>query len=197
MQELLDTIRDTRAGESSLRKLVENIVALASDKSFSSLGPEARVNVLTLLAAVPKERWDAEGWINLKAAARRAVADATATLGGCSASSQSCAQIALLKPKLGWDLAAGRTISFQFAGMVRDDAQAVADKLRSLGWQIPVAERTGAAAGYNEVRYGDDGDRATAELLAADLRALGRSGVRAHKAVNGVKSRILEVWISV
>jgi DNA/RNA endonuclease G (NUC1) len=197
MQQLLDAIRGPGLGDGNLRKLIEGIVALASDKSFASLEPEARVNVLTLLAAVPKERWDADGSIDLKAAARRAVADATATLG-CpgTGATQACAQVALLKPQLGWDLASGRTIYFQFAGMVRDDAKVIADKLKTLGWSIPGEERTGTAAGYNEVRYGDDDDRRAAELLAADLRALGRSGVRAKKT-SGVKPKFPEIFISI
>jgi DNA/RNA endonuclease G (NUC1) len=196
MQEILDAIRNPDLGESNLRKLIEGIVALSSQKSFASLAPEARVNVLTLLAAIPKERWDADGWIDLKAAARRSVADAAVTLGDCSAATQACAQIALLKPKLGWDLAAGRTIYLQFAGMVREDVKSIAERLKPLGWLIPGEERTGAAAGYNEIRYGDDDDRRAAELLAADLRALGRSSIRAKKA-SGVKSKIPEIWISI
>ena len=80
--------------------------------------------------------------------------------------------------------------------MVRDDAKDIANKLKSVGWSIPGEERTGAAAGYNKVRYGDDEDRRAAELLAADLRALGRSGIRAKKA-SGVKSKIPEIWISI
>ena len=104
MQELLDAIRDTRAPAKAACKLVENIVALASDKSFSSLGPEARRQRPHPLAAVPKERWDAEGWINLAA--------------GCDAwllmRRQRWADVRLLailcanhasRRSLGWDLA--------------------------------------------------------------------------------------------
>ena len=197
MQELLNIIRDPRISEAVLRKLVEGIVALAGAQSFTALGAEARVNILTLLAAIPKERWDAERWIDLKAAARRAIADAAAgPLGGCSEPSQACEQIALIKPKLDWDLASGRTVYFQFAGMVRGDAKAIADRLKALGWSIPGEERTAAAAGYNEVRYGETDDGRAAELLAADLRALGRSGVRAKK-VAGIRPNIPECSVVV
>jgi hypothetical protein len=81
--------------------------------------------------------------------------------------------------------------------MVREDVKAIAEKLQSAGWSVPAQERIASAAGLNEVRYGDDEeDRRAAELLAADLRALGRSSIRAKKA-KAVKARILEVWISI
>lgn len=38
-------------------------------------------------------------------------------------------------------------------------------------------------------------DRRAAELLAADLRALGRSGVRAKKIP--AKAKSLEIWLSI
>jgi DNA/RNA endonuclease G (NUC1) len=196
MQTLLNALRDPQLRGSDLRSLVEAIVALASDKSVAQLGPEARVNVLTLLDAVPREQWEASGWIDLRAAARRAVADAATTLGDCSGSTQACGIITNLKSKLDWDLAAGRTVYFQFAGMKREDAKAISDKLKAVGWSIPSEERTSTAAGYNEVRYGSDDDRLAAELLAADLRALGRSGVRATRS-SQVKPKFPEVWVSI
>ena len=194
MQQLLDAIRSQEIGEIDPRTLAEAIVTVA--KSFGSLSPEAKVNVLTLLSAVPKTRWDMERWIDVKAAARRAVADAAASLGGCSTSSQSCTLIASIKPNLDWPLASGRTVYVQFAGMVREDVKAISDKLKMLDWPVPGEERTPNAAGYNEVRYPDnDDDRRAAELLAADLRALGRSGVRAKKI--SAKAKILEIWLSI
>ncbi|MHC2585373.1 DNA/RNA non-specific endonuclease [Bradyrhizobium diazoefficiens] len=196
MQAFLNGLRNPQLQGSDLRSLVEAIVALASDKSFAQLEPEARVNVLTLLDTVPREQWEVSGWIDLRSAARRAVADAATTLGDCSASPQACGVITNLKSKLGWDLAAGRTVYFQFAGMIREDAKRISDELKSLGWSIPGEERTSAAASYNEVRYGTDDDRRAAELLAADLRALGRSGVRATRS-NQIKPKFLEVWISI
>lgn len=198
MQQLLDAIRAPAAADGELRQLVEAIAAIA--RSFPSLGPEARVNVLTLLAAVPKARWDAARWIDTKAAVRRVVADAAQTLGGCSDKSQSCAVIAGLKPNLDWPVAAGRTVLVQFAGMARDDVKAIEARLKLLDWAIPGEERTTAAIGYNEVRYPDnDADRRAAELLAADLRALGRSSVKAVKldAKTTGPAKTLEIWLSI
>jgi len=194
MQQLLDAIRAPVAAESDLRPLVEAIAAVS--KSFESLSAEARVNVLTLLAAVPKSRWDADRWIDVKAAARRAVADAAESLGGCADKSQSCVLIAGLKPILDWPIAAGRIVHVQFAGMAREDVRAIESKLRMLDWSIPGEERTPSAVGYNEVRYpNNEDDRRAAELLAADLRALGRSSVKAVK-ISG-PAKIVEIWLSI
>jgi DNA/RNA endonuclease G (NUC1) len=193
MQQLLDAVRGQEIAEIDPRTLAEAVVTVA--KSFGSLGPEARVNVLTLLAAVPKARWDMERWIDVKAAARRALADAAAILK-CPAAAQSCALVTSIKPNLDWPIASGRTVYIRFAGMVRDDVTAIADKLRMLDWSVTGEERTPNAAGYNEVRYSEDEDnRRAAELLAADLRALGRSGVRAKKIT--ARSRALEIWLSI
>jgi DNA/RNA endonuclease G (NUC1) len=194
VQQLLDAVRAPGAADSDLRPLVEAIVAAV--KSFDTLSPEARVNILTLLAAVPKARWDADRWIEIKAAARRAVADAAQTMGGCTDKSQSCAVIAGLKSSLDWSAAAGRVVLVQFAGMTREDVKAIESKLKLLDWSIPGEERTASAIGYNEVRYpGNDDDRRAAELLAADLRALGRSSVKAVKISGPAKT--LEIWLSI
>jgi DNA/RNA endonuclease G (NUC1) len=197
MQQLLNALRDQTLAERDLRRLVEGIVALVNAGSFRELSPEARVNVLTLLTAVPEKQWDGDRWIDLKAAARRAVADASVILGGCSNASQACEQIGILKANLDWGLASDRTVYVQFAGMVREDVRALSEKLKILGWTVPGEERIATAAGLNEVRYGSDpADQKAGEMLAADLRALGRSSVRA-KRVNVIKTSVLEVWISI
>ena len=101
-----------------------------------------------------------------------------------------------MKPILDWPVAAGRTVLVQFAGMSRDDVKAIEGKLKLLDWSIPGEERTAKAIGYNEVRYPDnDDDRRAAELLAADLRALGRSSVKAVKIAGPPKT--LEIWLSI
>ena len=64
-------------------------------------------------------------------------------------------------------------------------------------WSLPAEERIASAAGLNEVRYGEgDDDRRAAELLAADLRALGRSAVRARQE-KGIRPKTPEIWISI
>jgi DNA/RNA endonuclease G (NUC1) len=194
MSQLMAAIRDLQRNESDLRPLADAIPSIA--KSFASLGPDAQINMLTLLAAIPKTRWDSESWIDIKATARRALADAAAALGGCADTSQACILMAGLKPKLDWSLASGRTILVKFAGLRRNDVKATDGKLKMLGWDIAAEDRTALAAGFNEVRYPDnEDDRRAAEVLAADLRALGLSSVRATKASGPAKS--LEVWLSI
>lgn len=194
MQRVLDAIRAPLALDDR-RRLATAIVARASGEAFRALGPPARVNVATLIAAVPKEWWDSAGWIDLKAAARRAVGDAVVTLGGC-AGGDACAQLATAEQRLDWSIAANRIVYVQFAGMARGDVQALSASLRLLGWTLPGEERTPAAAGLDEVRYAATADdRRAAELLAADYRALGQSGVKAV-ANPQVKRGITEVWIS-
>lgn len=179
VQQGLDLLRGGQLADNDLRALVERVVALAGAKSFATLGLGPRVNVLTLLRAVPKARWDDGSWIALKASARRAVADAAVALG-CPGDTQACRLIEEIKPQLDWGLAQGRVAGILFAGMVREDVVALAGRLRTLGWSTGPEERDAAAAGFNEVRHADvEGDRRAAELLAADLRALGRSAVRA------------------
>jgi hypothetical protein len=87
-------------------------------------------------------------------------------------------------------------VHVQFAGMAREDVRAIESKLRMLDWSIPGEERTPSAVGYNEVRYpNNEDDRRAAELLAADLRALGRSSVKAVK-ISG-PAKIVEIWLSI
>src|SRR5262249_26583436 len=149
--------------------LAEGIVALAkiSFASQTSASEGTRVDILQLLAEIPKSRWDTEGWIDLKAAARSALADALA-LGDCAGAPQACSLIEPLKQRLDWGLATGRTVYVQFAGMVRGDVEKISAQLRRLGWSLPGEERVASAAGLNEVRYGrSEDDRRAAELLAA------------------------------
>jgi DNA/RNA endonuclease G (NUC1) len=87
------------------------------------------------------------------------------------------------------------TVYFQFAGMSRGDAVGITNRLKALGWKIPGEERTGAAANQNEVRYGAETDRATADLLVADLKALGLSRMTAKRNPS-IKPGFVEIWVS-
>jgi len=77
-------------------------------------------------------------------------------------------------------------------------AQQLSAKLRVLGWQIPLLgeEQIASAEGLNEVRFAakSDADRRAAELLAADLTALGYS-VKA-RSLSIIRPKVLEIWIS-
>ncbi|MEG9525440.1 MAG: DNA/RNA non-specific endonuclease [Hyphomicrobiales bacterium] len=194
MQQVLNALRAPLAPDDR-RRLATAIIARTSGEAFRLLSPPARVNVATLIATVPKEWWDSAGWIDLKAAARRAVGDAVATLGGC-AGGDTCAQLVIAEQRLDWSIAANRIVYVQFAGMARSDVQALSARLKLLGWTLPGEERTPAAAGLDEVRYAATADdQRAAELLAADYRALGQDGVKAVPNPQ-VKRGIIEVWLS-
>ncbi|WP_436096816.1 DNA/RNA non-specific endonuclease [Bosea sp. LjRoot237] len=196
MQTLLDTIRSVQVSPTEIAPLVNAIVTMAGDASFKALTPQVRVNVVTLLAAIPKSWWDRPDWLGLKATARRAAADAVATLGGCASAGDACAQLALAKERLDWGAASNRIVYLQFAGMERGDVQAMSARLAQLGWTLPGQERTPAAAKLNEVRYADTpDDRRAAELLAADYRVLTGRPLRTARNPD-VKRGITELWIS-
>ncbi len=87
----------------------------------------------------------------------------------------------------------------QFAGFKREDVAKAASALKSAGWAVPSpekgGERTTAAIGYSEVRYGAPTDKAAAELLTKELIETGL--VKDAKAVDvsDVKPNTLEIWI--
>lgn len=193
---LLAAMADKATPEPELRALAEDLVAYASNASLMALSWEARVNILILLGGMPKAYWDRDGWIDLKAVARRAVADAGAALP-CDKEKQACETLPKLRTNLDWDLAKGRKVYVQFAGMVREDVVALNTKLKMLGWSVQGdGERIASAARKNEVRFaGAADDQRAGELLAADLRSLGRSTVKAVRAQ--VNPKIPEVWISI
>lgn len=87
------------------------------------------------------------------------------------------------------------TVYFQFAGMSRNNAVGISNRLKALGWKIPGEERTGAAAKQNEVRYGAETDRAAADILVADLKALGLTRMSAKRNAS-IKPGFVEIWVS-
>lgn len=91
-------------------------------------------------------------------------------------------------------------IYLQFAGLIqRSDVAAVNLALKNVGWHMQGkdGERTGAAAGLNEVRYSAEADRPAADALARALTAakLG-SGDVVVKQVRIIRPGTLEAWIS-
>lgn len=91
-------------------------------------------------------------------------------------------------------------VFLQFAGLInRPDVAALNRALAAGGWNVQGrdGERTGRAAGLNEVRYSAEEDRDAATELARVLTAarLGSRGVVA-RAVSVIVPGTLEVWIS-
>jgi TIR domain len=89
----------------------------------------------------------------------------------------------------------------QFAGVIqRDDVIAMSHKLSEKGWRVQGAdrggERTGSAAGYNEVRY-SPGDEAAAKALARLIQEANLvPNTIAVTPASGIDANTLEVWIS-
>jgi len=90
----------------------------------------------------------------------------------------------------------------QFAGLLtRDSVREMMLALRAQGWDMQGAEaggeRTGAAAGYNEVRYSGS-SKAAAEQLAAELQKVNLTGKPIVAVENAsIAADTLEVWLSV
>lgn len=182
------------------RKIVAALVEMAGLQSMTGLTPAGRSNVLETLLSVPPDLWSRPDWLSVFAAARRAVADldTSAADGQAIIGDQDRAALNTLKDRLHIQQRP-QTVYVQFAGMTREDAQALSAKMRALGWGIPTPgeERVAAAAGKNEVRYkpDNDADRSAAELLAADLTAAGHAVTA--RAVPIIGANTLEIWISI
>ncbi|WP_192254067.1 DNA/RNA non-specific endonuclease [Mesorhizobium caraganae] len=184
------------------RKVVAALVEMAGLQSMTGLSPAGRLNVLDALLGVPSGLWNRQDPDSLLvfANARRAVADLamSAADGQSIIGEQDRDVLNKLKERLGIQ-PSKQTVYVQFAGMTREDTQALSAKMRALGWGIPNPgeERVEAAAGKNEVRYNpyDDADRSAAELLAADLTAAGQAVTA--RAVPAIKAETLEIWISI
>ncbi len=186
---------------SERQKVVAVLVDMAGLQSMTGLTPEGRRNVLETLLGVPPELWSRPDWLPVFASARRAVADLamSAAEGQTVIGDQDRDALNTLKDRLRIQQSP-QTVYVQFAGMAREDAQALSAKMRALGWGIPNPgeERLAAAAGKNEVRYNPygDADRAAAELLAADLTIAAGRLVTA-RAVPIIKASTLEIWTSI
>ena len=91
-------------------------------------------------------------------------------------------------------------VFIQFAGLItRESIVALNSSLKAGGWRVQGAsgERTQKAAGYNEVRFGSEADRAAAQTLADAVTAtqIGSAPIQ-PKLVPVVAPSTLELWIS-
>ncbi|ESZ44834.1 DNA/RNA non-specific endonuclease [Mesorhizobium sp. RSR565B] len=185
---------------SEKRKVVAALVGMAGLQSMTGLTQAGRSNVLDALLGVPTEFWARPDWVPVFAGARRAVADLIVSAAGPQTiiGDQDRNALNTLKERLHIQPST-QTVYVQFAGMAREDAEALSAKMRALGWGIPKPgeERVAAAAGKNEVRYNPDvdADRRAAELLAADLTAAGQKVTA--QAVPVIGANTLEIWISI
>lgn len=89
-------------------------------------------------------------------------------------------------------------VYIQFAGLIeRSEIVTLNQALRQAGWNVQGAsgERTGVAAGLNEVRYAG-ASRDAAEELAKALTETGLTGTVTTREVPIVTGNVLEIWIS-
>ena len=93
-------------------------------------------------------------------------------------------------------------VKVQFAGTLqRDEVRNMMKTLRAAGWGVEGVEgggeRTGAAATYDEIRYGDNGDTVASQALA---KAVQSTGIVARQIVTkfnaAIMSGTLEVCVS-
>jgi uncharacterized phage infection (PIP) family protein YhgE len=102
------------------------------------------------------------------------------------------------------------TVFFQFAGGLREQAEALSAALTAEGYIVPAEDREGGAAMKHEVRYFHDDDNAVAQRLAEDttsaLRSLGYEDrsvpdvtVNSLVKYRGKKPRpgVLELWLEI
>lgn len=190
VQEVLTLLRSPTAAAVDQRTVAAALLDMAGNEAVAAMSPQGRVNLFFLLSEIPAATWDRAAWLPLKGEARWAVADLRVDLGP-----EARGYLQALRASLGLADAPGQTVYLQFAGLTREDARALSERLRTLGWQVPGEERRPERV--NQVRYNpsNPADVQAARLLAADLDAAGFPGVE-PTAFDIVKPGIIEVWVS-
>lgn len=185
VQDLVNRLRAGGASNPERLVIATELAAAFGDTRLVAMSPSGRVNLILTLGEIGSDDWSQPNWAPVLAAVRRAVADLEARArrpvddGGIAVGTQTLAALDALKARIGWAVPADTDVAFRFAGMTRAGAVAVSDKLKALGWRIDGEDRTGEAAGLNEVRWGSPAARPAARLLAGDLRLLGWTKVTA------------------
>ncbi|TRD05955.1 hypothetical protein FJV76_08735 [Mesorhizobium sp. WSM4303] len=196
-QELVSALRDGAMVWSEQQKVISALLAMAQDTSVQKLSATGRLNLLFVLSQVPASTWDNAQAVDLKATARDAVAvlESRAAAGSTEIGAQTREHLARLETNIGYGKKSTQTVYLQFTGLTRNAAIEISSRMQQLGWNIPGEERV--KEGANEVRFNPavEADEEAAELLAADLRALGRTAVTA-KGNKRIKSGNLEIYLS-
>ncbi|MGI6245756.1 MAG: hypothetical protein ACOYJQ_08310 [Pseudochelatococcus sp.] len=197
-QALVTALRDDGLPEAEQKKVTAVLAAAAGDASMRALTVTGRLNLLFVLSEIPAVHWERDGWLDLKAQARRAVGDLTDSraAGETAIGEDTAAYLRRLQANLGISPAPSQTVYPHFVGITREQAINVGRLLRSVGWRVEQEERVRVGPDRSQVRYrqGEEGDRASAELLAADLRAAGQTDAQAA-ALPQITKGVLEVWL--
>lgn len=149
--------------------IVARLLDLAEADSFARLSPDGRFNVLARLAGVPAELWLDPAMIGELERAHRTIAtliaNETRLLG-----SQTGAFLEKWSANTGFRPRSKVTVYPHFAGYAREDFRNLMQALAmGWGWQLEALDEEAGAAGRAQVRYGNDGMRPLALLMAAQL----------------------------
>lgn len=205
-QTFVNVLRDNSLVVAEQRKVLLALVTLLSPDRFSELSTNGRYNLLYVLSKVPAEKWAWPAWQDLRTGATQALGDVDRRVASnaLEMGPRTRGQLNAALQQLGANRGAAlgtrpdTTVYFQFAGMARQDAEALSQALQAFGWQIPGEERQARAAGTNEIRYNPQRpeDRDAALRLAEDLAVVGHP-VKAGAVPNSaILPGVLEIWIS-
>ncbi len=187
--------------------VANGLVRMASDVSRRGLSPKGRLNLFYLLGRIDESDWDQPSWAATRAEARRAFSDleTLARTGGTSIGQQTRDAMNALRPLL-FVMREPRPLVVNFANidsggsMTRAQAAAAGDMLGGLNWDVSGIDgapaTTRAAAGRNEVRYGQAGDREVAVKAVLDLQAAGYAMAASPVQFAAIGSGPIEVWLS-
>jgi hypothetical protein len=195
-EDLVKVIGDDSVPEQARLKVVGSLVdSVAGDKPGGN--DNSLYNSLVVLNTVPDTEWKRSGWRSAQGSLRANLDQlerkAAATPGLVGPRTQE--QLDALKKRLA-AAPAQYKVDLHFAGYQREEVEAISAALKPQGWSVRSEQRLEAAAGKNEVRYGDPADQAAAERLAAALASLpGRRASRTLRIAE-IQKGSLEIWIS-
>jgi DNA/RNA endonuclease G (NUC1) len=196
-QELSSALQNDEMDRPEQRKVISALLEMAEGSSIETWSASGRVNLFDVLSQVPAAVWNDPQAIDLKAKARAAVValesrDAT---GAIQIGQRLREHLVRLEGNISYGKKSTQIVYLQFAGLTRDEASEISGRLQVLGWNMPGEERVKEST--NEVRFNPSvaADETAAELLAADLRAMGRTAVTAtgNQLIPAGK---LEIWLS-
>lgn len=198
-QQMVNALGPKGIGNAGQEKIVTALLDRLDAVAASELTTTGLYNYTLILARVPFQTWDLESWSTLRIRALKAMRhlETLGRRGEIHIAPKARQNINEVKGNLGAETTGLETIVLRFDGISRSQAVEISFALQELGWDIPGEERTRTAGGLNEVRYGIEYDKATAQILAEDLQTLWQSGA-CCKVIQSdeIRPGFLEIWIS-